>query len=346
MSRSLPLPPHFQPERVGQVWRVDYEAIAAAARAWARTHGIEPAYRDRHRLCLVLIDVQNTFCTPGFELFVGGHSGTAAVDDSRRICSFLYHNLAAVNHIVVTMDTHRAFQIFHSPMLVDAHGEPPPAYTVITAEDVRDGRWRLHPDAVASLGLTAEEGQVYLARYTSALAERGKYALTVWPFHAMLGGIGHAMVPAVEEAVFFHTVARASQAQFVIKGEAPLTEHYSALGPEVRLEREDDRLAAERDSLLAVLLKHDAILVAGQAKSHCVAWTIEDLLAEIQARDPALADRVYLLDDCTSPVVAPGADYSAAAEEAFARFAAAGMHRVRSTDPLPSWPGMARLLGD
>jgi nicotinamidase-related amidase len=82
-------------------------------------------------------------------------------------------------------------------------------------------------------------------------------------------------------------------------------------------------------------------VIAGQAKSHCVAWTIDDLL-EAQGRERQLAERVYLLEDCTSPVVVPGAvDYTEEADAAFARFAEAGMNVVRSTDPIESWPGIA-----
>jgi nicotinamidase-related amidase len=83
------------------------------------------------------------------------------------------------------------------------------------------------------------------------------------------------------------------------------------------------------------------VIIAGQAKSHCVAWTIDDLLTEIRAREPALTRKIYLLEDCTSPVVVPGvADFTAEADAAFQRFAAAGMHVVRSVDPIGSWPGV------
>jgi hypothetical protein len=34
-------------------------------------------------------------------------------------------------------------------------------------------------------------------------------------------------------------------------------------------------------------------------------------------------------------------DYSDQADAAFRRFAEAGMHGVRSTDPIDSWPGIA-----
>src|SRR5829696_433600 len=91
--RELQLPKHFEPSRVGEVWRVPYEDLAREARAWADKHGIGPAPEDSFRLCLLAVDVQNTFCIPDFELFVAGRSGTGAVDDDRRLCEFVYRNL-------------------------------------------------------------------------------------------------------------------------------------------------------------------------------------------------------------------------------------------------------------
>ena len=200
MTPELPLPPFVDLDRVGEVFRVDYEARFADATAWAAEHDIGPASDDEPRTCLLLVDAQNTFCTPGFELFVAGRSGTGALEDSRRLCSFLYRNLAAVTQLVVTLDTHQAFQIFHAPFLVDERGAHPSPYTLVTPDDVTAGRWRVDPE-VAALLRTSNE---HLASYVEELAAGGKYDLTVWPFHAMLGGIGHALVSAVEEAVFLH----------------------------------------------------------------------------------------------------------------------------------------------
>jgi hypothetical protein len=72
-----------------------------------------------------------------------------------------------------------------------------------------------------------------------------------------------------------------------------------------------------------------------------VAWTVEDLLAEIRRRDPRRASRIHLLDDGASPVVVPGVvDFTDPAEAAYARFAEAGMRRVLSTTPMDDWPGI------
>ena len=321
--RELPLPPHYEAARVGEVWWVDYEARAGDAWRWRAEHDVPAAQDDRARLCLLLVDCQNTFCTPGFELVVPG-----APEDSRRLCEFVYRNLAAITQVVATLDTHQAVQIFHAAWLVDREGRNPAPYTAVSVEDVERGVWRA----------ASSEHQSHLLHYVRALEAGGRYRLTIWPYHALLGGIGHALVSSVEEAVFFHGIARSSQPDLEIKGWSPLTEHYSALGPEVERGPGGEPIASRNEALIERLATFDAIAIAGQAKSHCVAWTVEDLLRG--GRVPP--ERIYLLEDCTSPVVVPGVvDYTDDADAAFQRFAEAGMHVVRSTEPLATWPGRA-----
>ncbi|NPA31561.1 MAG: isochorismatase [Chloroflexi bacterium] len=339
----LPLPPHFDPQQVGRLWKVDYAARFADARAWAQQHGLKPASQDRPRIALVLIDVQNAFCLPDFELFVAGRSGHAAVDDNRRLVAFIYRHLAILTHILLTLDTHLPMQIFHPPFWIDAQGQHPAAFTQITAEDVEAGRWRFNPALAATLGLTPEQARQYVRHYLRTLEARGKYRHTIWPFHALLGGLGHALVPAVEEAVFFHSVARYAQPRFVLKGSHPLTEHYSALQPEVNTDAQGRSLVRPNEALVDVVRNYDAVILTGQAKSHCVAWTVNDLLDQLEARDLGyLAGRIYLLEDTTSPIVTPEADFTAAAQAAYARFVLRGAHRVTTEQPLDAWPDFPR----
>lgn len=341
---ELPLPPHFQPDRVGEVWRVPYEERTPEARGWAEQHGVGPATADSLRVGLLAVDVQNTFCIPDFELFVAGRSGTGAVDDNRRLCEFLYRNLGTITQVFPSLDTHQAMQIFHGIWLVDEQGGHPGAHQLVSADDVESGRWRMNPAVAEALGIEIDYAERHLASYTRQLAAGGKYDLTVWPYHAMLGSIGHALVPAVEEAVFFHGVARYSQADFQVKGDNPLTEHYSMLGPEVTEGPDGDRIGGKNTELIEKLLSFDIIVVAGQAKSHCLAWTIDDLLEHGAAE--RLAERTYLLEDCTSPVVIPDVvDYTQEADAAFERYQEAGMRVVRSTEPIESWPGIAERVG-
>jgi nicotinamidase-related amidase len=337
----LPLPPHWDPGRLGEVWRVDYATRFEDAERWREQHGLRPAAEDRLRIALVVVDMQNTFCSPGFELFVAGRSGTGALDDSRRLCEFVYRNLGALTQIVATLDTHQALQIFHRVFLVDEQGRHPEPFTLVTAGDVESGRWRVDPATASGLGLDPGYGEQHLRYYASTLEAGGKYNLTVWPFHAMLGGIGYALVSALEEALFFHSIVRYAPLDFQPKGDNALTEHYSMLGPEVEFDLEGERLGTRNQPLIERLLQYDAVVIAGQAKSHCVAWTIEDLLTDPNVLERGLHEKVYLLEDCTSSVVVPGSvDYTDDADAHFARFAESGAHVVRSDQPLLDWPGV------
>ncbi len=339
---DLPIPPHFDAARTDEIWRVDYDARAAGAEAWAAEHGIAHPAHDKPRVGLLLVDCQNTFCIPGYELFVAGRSGTGAVEDNARLCEFIYRNLDILTEITATLDTHTALQIFHPVFWIDDSGRHPVGgKTEITLADVETGRWRPNPAVADSL----TDGDVawlesYATHYVRRVTE-GRYPLMVWPYHALLGSIGHALVSAVDEAVFFHSIARQTAARFEVKGGTPLTENYSVFSPEVTLGPAHERIASPNLSLFDHLMSFDAVIVAGQAASHCVAWTLHDLLTAIQARDPEMAGKIYVLEDCMSSVVIPDVvDFTEQAEDALDLFEEEGMNRVRSTDPIASWVGM------
>ena len=110
-------------------YRVPYQQRADEARAWARSALLRPAAQDGRRVALLLIDVQNTFCLPEFELFVGGRSGRGAVEDAARIASLLYRRLDRITQVIATLDTHSAAQIFHPIFWLDADGRASGART-------------------------------------------------------------------------------------------------------------------------------------------------------------------------------------------------------------------------
>jgi nicotinamidase-related amidase len=333
MSTQDPIPDFFDAEKVGTVWRVPYEERAKAARDWANQHGLQPASVDSTKTWLMLIDEQNTFCIPDFELYVGGRSGRGAVEDNVRLCKFIYRNLGKITQITATMDTHKVMQVFHAIFFVDKDGNHPGPYTDIQVSELRDGTWKFNSALAAQFDIAPEYGQQMMIHYAEALQKSGKYALTIWPYHAMLGGIGHALVASIEEAIFFHTVARLANPDVVIKGETPFTENYSVIGPEVLTGPMDELLGTHDPRFVQQLQEFDRLIIAGQAKSHCVAWTVSDLLDDIMLTDTQLAKKVYLLEDCTSPVVVPGVvDHTDAADASYEWFAKAGMHIVKSTD--------------
>ncbi len=318
---SLPVPHFHDDARASQLYLERAADIAEEARRFAARHRIPPAREDRVRIAAFGVDVQVAFCTPGASLFVPG-----AVEDTQRTLHWLYRNLDRVTELVFSLDTHRAFQIFHPAWWQDVGGQPPPPLTPITADDVRDGRWR--PTRFP------EESLAYCER----LEASGRYVLTVWPYHALLGGLSHALVPAVYEASLFHALVRDTPTRFEIKGEHPLTENYSVLSPEVT-EVRGQKVGEFNTRLFQHLMSFDRVYIFGQAKSHCVLSTLLDLRHHIEETEPSKMGRIFILEDAMSSVPAPpldplppALDFPRVAEEALQELQKAGMRVVRTTD--------------
>ncbi|MGK3995504.1 nicotinamidase [Sorangium sp. So ce1024] len=344
-TTELPLPAFYDPknaERWG--YHPDQEALHGAAAAWKKAHGVKPSASDAQNVHLLLIDVQKDFCFPQGSLYVAGRSGTGAVDDSRRIAEFIYRNLGVITNVTVTMDTHFAYQIFFPAFWVDREDRPLSAHREITTAQIDAGEVRPNPAVARWLcGGSYPWLMKQVRYYCEELEKAGKYKLYLWPPHCILGSDGHALAGVVHEARMFHAFARGVQSWVEVKGGNPLTENYSVMQPEV-LTRHDGQPLAQRSTLfLKTLLHADAVIIAGQAASHCVRSSIEDILTEIALTDRALAKKIHVMTDCMSSVTVPDgkggflADFTAEADKALSRFAAAGMNLVKSTDPIARW---------
>lgn len=351
--------PSFYDPRQAERWshRPDTARIFADAEIWRRLHAIEPAASDTFRIALLLIDMQRDFTHPEGALYVGGRSKRGGIEDTQRVAEFVYRNLGRITEIVPTLDSHLPYQIFFSPFWRDSSGAHPAPFTVITADDIRKGRFEVDPATAQFAREFSGAPSFDWARrqslfYAEELERSGRFALTIWPPHTMIGEEGHALAGIVEEARLFHSAVRRALSPVAIKGTATWTESYSIFGAEVR-KRWDGRGELDRKNtkLMRDLLANDAIVIAGEAASHCVAWSIDDLLSEIRATDETLAGKIYVLEDCMSSVVTfgpdgapiPELDFTDRTAANFERWRREGVHVVRSTDDIRSWPGMDRL---
>ena len=346
---ALELPGHYDSAHAGD-WGYgpDQRALFEAARAYRAAHGVAPAASDRFTVELVAIDAQKDFCFPEGSLYVAGRGGRGAIDDSDRIARLIYRNLDHITAVTATMDTHYPLQIFFAAFWLGADGAPVAPHTTIALEDVQAGRYRPAPGLAEALDLPDDDWLANQCRhYCAELESAGKYQLYIWPEHCLLGGAGHMLAGVVHEARLFHAYARDSRNRIEIKGGHPLTENYSVFNPEV-LTRWDGNgaLAERRGDLIDRLLARDAVVFVGQAASDCVKSSIDDFLEAIAARDPALAEKCYVVTDCMSAVtVADGAggfiaDFTPQAEQSYALYAQAGMHLVSAACDMRDWPGM------
>jgi len=347
-TKTLPVPPFYKPKNAEVYeYRPDQMELFQQAAPWRERHQVRPAGADKARIHLLLIDVQKDFCFPQGTLYVGGRSGRGAMEDNDRIAQFIYRNLPHLTEITATMDTHFAFQIFFPSFWLDKDDKPLGAHREITTDQIRAGEVKPNPSVawwVCNGNYAWLQKQVEF--YCSELEKRGKYKLYLWPTHCLLGSDGHALAGVVHEARLFHSFVRGARGWVEVKGGNTLTENYSVLAPEVLLRWDGQPLGQRNTQFIKTLLDADAVLIAGQAASHCVKSSIEDLLDEIKTQDESLARKVYVMKDCMSAVAVPDPghkgeflfDFTPQAEDALRRFEAAGMHVVDSTRPLTEWP--------
>lgn len=349
---NLNVPNFFDPANAGDrnyesPFVSDFGLLSQEASKFVKQHGIKPSGSQLKNITLLGIDLQDSFCFPEGTLFVGGRSGTGAIDDNIRLSEFIYRNLDVIKNIKLTLDTHFLFQIFFTSFWLDASGNHPAAHTIISTEQIRKGEFKPNPK-VASWLVNGNYPWLckQVAFYADELEKSGKYQLYLWPPHTLLGTKGHNLVGVIKEAALFHGMARGVQPWFEIKGGNPLTENYSVLAPEVLKTFDGNALDQRNTEFIETLLKSDYLIIAGQAASHCVKSSIDDLLDEITTQRPELMKKVYILEDCMSSVTVPDGnggfimDFTPQTQEALTRYADAGMNLVKSTDPIETWPGL------
>lgn len=235
---------------------------------------------------LLIIDPQIDFCCPvRGALFVPG-----AERDMQRLAQMIHRNRAAVDAIHVTLDTHHNVHIAHPIFWTDANGKSPEPFTRISVADVQEGKWTARKPELRERAL----------RYVQSLETGGRYVLTIWPPHCLIGSEGHAVKPALFDALCAWE-AQYRQADFIPKGANVLTEHYSAIRAEVA--DPSDATTQTNTSLVETLRRADRVLIAGEAGSHCVASTVRDLV-ELLGEDRR---KLVLLTDAMSAV--PGFEH-------------------------------------
>lgn len=259
--------------------------------ARAKQEKLAPAVQDQRKTLLLAIDMQNDFMEGG-ELAVPGSHG-----DVLRTAQFIYDYLENITQIAVSLDTHHPQQIFHPSWWIDQNGNPPAPFSIITAEDLKNGVWRAVNNPEESL------------EYVLQLEQRSKKALCVWPYHCLEGTLGAALEPQFANMVYFHSVARDAVTKRLVKGKDPLSEMYGIIKPEYDRGRYCD------NEFLEHLATFDRIIIAGEAKSHCVLESVRQI-AEHFADRPDLTSRIYILEDCMSSI--PG--YEEMTEKTFAQF--------------------------
>lgn len=261
---------------------------------------------------LLIIDPQNDFCDlPQAALPVPG-----ADADMQRLAGWLQRYGARLNAITVTLDSHASVAVERPTFWQSAQGEAVAPFTLITAADVKVGTWLARDPSLTPRVLAMLQ----------QLSARGRPGVLVWPVHCVTGTWGHNIHSALAEQLQNWEFLRQRAVRKVLKGEYPLSEHFGVFEAEVPF---DDVASTQFNSALAAYVTQevDVLLLAGEASSHCVAASF-DQLARYLAQRGGPRPRIVLLRDCMSAV--PG--FEADAEAFFARARAFGAELLSNAE--------------
>lgn len=258
-------------------------------------------------LQFLIIDPQNDFAHPQGNLFVPG-----ADKDSERLAEMIRRHSAHIDDIHITLDTHHLVDIAHPVFWVNSKGEHPVPFTNISIDDVNNGKWHTtHPGC-----------QERARAYVQSLADNGRYELTIWPPHCLIGSAGHNVVQPVADVVL-EWEQKFAMVDYVTKGSNMWTEHYSAVQADVP--DPEDPSTQMNSGLISTLEQADLIILSGQALSHCVANTVRDIADNFGDEN---IRKLVLIEDTTSSV--PG--FEKLGEQFVADMTARGMQLGRSSD--------------
>lgn len=234
------------------------------------------------KTCLLLIDPQNDFVLPSGSLSVPG-----ALADCDRVAKSLSENLDKVGDIFITLDTHQKYHIAHAMFWINAKGERPAPFTHISVQDVENRTWFAEN----------EHHRKWSLEYVTKLKKGGRFELTIWPEHCLVGSQGHGVYEPLLKAIHEWEKLKKSSCNFILKGNNAFTEHYSAIKAEV--EMDDDAKTFLNTNLIKQLKRYDRVLIAGEALSHCVNFTVRDLLANMSKEE---IKRICVISDGSSCV--------------------------------------------
>lgn len=231
---------------------------------------------------LLIIDPQNDFCDSKGALFVAG-----ADQDSIRLGKFIDRLRFKISDVHVTLDSHRTVDIAHPIFWINSKGEHPAPFTIISADDVKNGKWTTTNPSWKARG----------CEYVETLAKNGRYPLCIWPPHCRIGTWGHGIVKPISDALLKWEEENFGVIDFVTKGSNIFTEHYSAVQADVP--DSSDPTTMLNTNLIEILQEADVILISGQALSHCVANTIRDIANNFGENN---IQKFVLLEDACSNV--------------------------------------------
>lgn len=228
---------------------------------------------------LITIDIEECFMPHNNNLL--GVPG--ALEDAQRTADFIDKHSTELLDIFASIDSHYKLDISHPTWWKKADGKFVDPFTPITADDILNGKYTPVIDPVGSL------------KYVQALESNKEFGHFIWPEHAIIGTFGQTLVPVFTDALDRWMDKNKKWVWYINKGIDPSTEHFGIFRANIPNSNPSTEV---NQGIFRILEQRDTIYLAGQARTHCVANSLRQMLQIA----PQLASKIVVLEDCMSNV--------------------------------------------
>lgn len=223
---------------------------------------------------LLIIDPQNDFCDKTGKLYVPNSE-----NDIDNICQLIDTKHNMFNRVIVSLDTHSINHIAAPTTWIDNNGNHPTPFTILDQHGI---------DQNTNTQYKSANNDDKLIEALERHYKVNKNPMIIWPNHCVVGTFGAAVVEKLNNTIYKYT--NKYIINHILKGQDIYSEQYGCFnGPTTVIGCESN----------IINLTPKNFYVCGEAKSHCVLETIEQLL---QCNIFRAGWKVFVINDCTSPV--------------------------------------------
>lgn len=244
-----------------------------------------PNENPNFKTALLIIDPQNDFV-----------SNKESINDMINIITMLKTHGSKISDIFISLDMHNRFHIGNPLFWIDNKGRHPKPGTIIehisSEWDFNDANWKT----------TRSEFQTDSFIYIQNLKKNKRHDLEIFGEHCLIGTKGSQVYGPLEEELAKWEKKYIKSVRYITKGSDSKTDQFSAIKPEYSVDLGEE--GSENSEVNVQFIKdlednYNQVLVCGEVLSHCVRFTMQDLL-----NNSTTLKLVFLKD--ASTVLLPG----------------------------------------
>ena len=213
------------------------------------------------------------------------------------ITELIYKNYNDIEDIFILSLCSVFIQIFNQTFWISKNGVYPSIGSTIYLKDVREEKWIINPTVVKNLYFNDMNScRNFVIDYLNS-AENSGNKLVIKPFRTLISSIDSAIIPLVEESVFYYSCIKGRQPIYENELFSPLGEYKSFFSPIGKNAVYGSLILKSKYSILGLLKNYEKIFFVGEKKERII-YSICDVMENYSLHNE-IFKKFFILNDLT-----------------------------------------------